>query len=262
MQRMTNRLRSILLSGLATTITALGACSDVPSQPEPDLFAAKLPQAKNSAWRSCSYTNYGTSSQTLLSCTDWNYDSPAGGWGMDQSGNGGGGPTNDRTVCDGPGCPAMPDAGNGPDDGPGTGGGSPPDADGFETPTGAEIIACALSPLDCSKVRTARAEALEWIRTITPPGLIAHNNQFDAMRHAFWNARMTQSLGVGEAEIWATRHETSSSGPQNEKCMDLYNNAIGRQIGTEVGPNGSISQVQQAVLTASQQGRLRVSPSC
>jgi hypothetical protein len=154
----------------------------------------------------------------------------------------------------------MPDAGNGPDDEQGAGGGSTTDSDGFETPTGAEILACAVSPFDCNKVRTARAEALEWIRTITPPGLIAHNNQFDAMRHAFWNARMTQSLGAAEAEVWATRHETSSSGPQNEKCMDLHNNLVGRQIGAEVGPNGSITQVQQAVLAASQQGRLRVSP--
>ena len=260
MQRMTNRLRSIVLAGLVPALTSLGACSDVTNPAAPESIAANLPHAKKSAWRSCSYTNYGTPSQTLLGCTDWNYDSPF--WATGWSGVSGGGQINDHTGCEGPGCPVMPDVWNGRDEGPGTGGGNTPDADGFETPTGAEIIACALSPLDCSKVRTARAEALEWIRTITPPGLAAHNNQFDAMRHAFWNARMTQSLGAAEAEIWATRHETSSSGPQNEKCMDLYNNRIGRQIGTEVGPNGSMNQVQQAVLTASQQGRLQVSPSC
>jgi hypothetical protein len=114
-QRMTNRLRSIVLAGLVPALTSLGACSDVPSPAAPESIAANLPHAKKSAWRSCWYTNYGTSSQTQLGCSDWNYDSPS--WGTGWSGVSGGGQTVDHTACEGPACPAMPDVGNGGGDG-------------------------------------------------------------------------------------------------------------------------------------------------
>ena len=64
-----------------------------------------------------------------------------------------------------------------------------------------------------------------------------HNGRGDALRHCYWNARMVidPSVGVTRATTIATNHENGSDNPEDEKAMDLQNNAIGRGIGVSRG---------------------------
>ncbi|MER6395364.1 cell wall-binding repeat-containing protein [Kitasatospora sp. NPDC001603] len=57
-----------------------------------------------------------------------------------------------------------------------------------------------------------------------------HNGKGDAFRHCYWNARMAIDMGVNTAKGFGDRHE-DGDGPENEKRMDLYNNAEGRWFG-------------------------------
>lgn len=96
---------------LLVSMVIIGACSDSPGLTEPQ--AKDIPPALNDTWRSCWYTGFGTASQTLLGCSDWNYGgSPY--TPTDWPGGGTGNPGDDiEDACDGPGCPILPDAGDG-----------------------------------------------------------------------------------------------------------------------------------------------------
>ncbi|KAH6871460.1 secreted protein [Coprinopsis sp. MPI-PUGE-AT-0042] len=59
-----------------------------------------------------------------------------------------------------------------------------------------------------------------------------HNGKGDALRHCYWNARMTIDIGITKAKIIADNHENGATeNPANEKAMDLANNETGRSIG-------------------------------
>lgn len=61
---------------------------------------------------------------------------------------------------------------------------------------------------------------------------VLHNGNGDAFRHSLWNYGMTIDVGSTFAKQWSDAHEYGSSGqPAIEKSMDLYNNAIGIQLG-------------------------------
>ena len=64
-----------------------------------------------------------------------------------------------------------------------------------------------------------------------------HNGRGDALRHCYWSARMVidPSIGVEKATRIATDHEDESGNPEDEKAMDLENNAIGRSVGLTWG---------------------------
>lgn len=72
----------------------------------------------------------------------------------------------------------------------------------------------------------------------------------DAFRHTYASARLAQEFGRDWARAFTTAHEGLPGNPANREAMDLYNNAIGIQIGAE-NPNASPEQlaalVQQAV---------------
>ena len=53
----------------------------------------------------------------------------------------------------------------------------------------------------------------------------------DAVRHACWNAPMTDRFGEGFGESFATAHE-GVPGPADKEAMDLFNNELGRRIAT------------------------------
>jgi len=91
-----------------------------------------------------------------------------------------------------------------------------------------------------------------------PSGVPAHragewqgnDGHRDAFRHTYWSARLAQQYGPEWARAFTTAHEGAPGNPANREAMDLYNNAIGIQIGAE-NPNASPEQiaalVQQAV---------------
>jgi hypothetical protein len=88
---------------------------------------------------------------------------------------------------------------------------------------------CWASLSDCWAVKSAADDALAWAARVEPIG--AHNGPQDALRHAKWNANMTRVMGAQRAKAWADAHEKSSTDPA-ETRMDLFNNAVGRDIGS------------------------------
>jgi uncharacterized protein DUF6973 len=82
-----------------------------------------------------------------------------------------------------------------------------------------------------------------------------YNGKGDAFRHAYWNALSTQRLGVALTNQLTTRHENRPSlYPYNRKEneMDLFNNQIGRNIGSQ-----SLNSIIQDIQTALNNGELR-----
>lgn len=87
---------------------------------------------------------------------------------------------------------------------------------------------CWSNPGECWSVKGAADYAAVWAAQEESFG--AHNGPQDALRHAIWNARMTQLMGFERAKVWADAHESSSTNA-DETRMDLHNNAAGRDVG-------------------------------
>ncbi|WP_051027403.1 DUF6973 domain-containing protein [Nocardia higoensis] len=71
----------------------------------------------------------------------------------------------------------------------------------------------------------------------------------DAFRHMYWNARMTQEFGPEWTSTFASAHEMIGSNPAAREAMDLYNNEVGRNIGSQ-NMNAGSEELQQKVLEA------------
>ena len=73
----------------------------------------------------------------------------------------------------------------------------------------------------------------------------AHNGPQDAWRHARWNQRMVEELGLLTAVVVSFGHEVEGlidGQPWDEAMMDLNNNREGRKIAnTSVTPMGLLS---------------------
>jgi hypothetical protein len=86
-------------------------------------------------------------------------------------------------------------------------------------------------------------------RTISPDA--GHANAF---KHAYWNARLAQTLGPQWTEAFTTAHETDLGNIPTHQSMDLFNNAVGRRIAAE-NPVASPSVLAERVREAVAQGR-------
>ncbi|MEZ5585268.1 MAG: hypothetical protein R3F37_23205 [Candidatus Competibacteraceae bacterium] len=82
---------------------------------------------------------------------------------------------------------------------------------------------------------------------------VNNDGQRDAFRHAYWNALMTDRLGVEFTEAFTTAHEGAPGNPADREAMDLYNNKLGRRI-AEDNPNASDEELAQLVYEAVQNG--------
>lgn len=71
----------------------------------------------------------------------------------------------------------------------------------------------------------------------------------DAFRHMYWNARMTQEFGPEWTSTFASAHEMIGSNPAAREAMDLYNNELGRTIGSQ-NSDASPEELQELVLQA------------
>ncbi|CAF1111402.1 unnamed protein product [Rotaria sp. Silwood1] len=90
-----------------------------------------------------------------------------------------------------------------------------------------------VGPFDCAKAKTDADNAGAEARNSYPPETL-HNGIGDAFRHCYWNALMTISIGRDQAKKVADLHEdNNTTGPYNERVMDLTNNEIGRQVGSD-----------------------------
>ncbi|MBN6040395.1 hypothetical protein [Amycolatopsis sp. 195334CR] len=93
------------------------------------------------------------------------------------------------------------------------------------------------------------------------------DNHRDAFRHAYWNALMTRSFGEHSAEAVGTGHERRPDDPvpdtppqfaERQEAMDLYNNQVGRDIATALGPGASDAEVRATIEQAIRDGKLVV----
>lgn len=120
-----------------------------------------------------------------------------------------------------------------------------------------------------SSLQEESAKAYEGVSKDNPlsdNGKNAHQG-YDAFRHAYGSARLTQEygpevanfLGRGlEALAAATRENSSVTNNSAEIGMDLFNNKVGRDIGQSLGPKATPEQIRSAVESAAKEGRLIV----
>src|SRR5205807_7829250 len=97
-------------------------------------------------------------------------------------------------------------------------------------------VVCATNAQACVAAGLIAQEALDWAESIAPPGVVPHNNIYDAYRHAYWSAAMMQAFGDPYATLWGNAHEWLPADQITqqstlESCQDLHNNAVGRYIG-------------------------------
>jgi len=79
----------------------------------------------------------------------------------------------------------------------------------------------------------------------------------DAFRHAYWNARMTNSYGAAYAKQWGDAHESTTPNGL-DKSMDIFNNRRGREIaGTVAGGPYWEARMQSTLLNEISNGTLR-----
>ncbi|CAF1416688.1 unnamed protein product, partial [Rotaria sordida] len=98
-----------------------------------------------------------------------------------------------------------------------------------------EDIKCIflVGPFDYVKAKTNADNAGAEARNRYPTDTL-HNGIGDAFRHCYWNALMTISIGRDQAKKVADLHEDNNTEvPLNERIMNLKNNEIGRQVGSE-----------------------------
>lgn len=96
----------------------------------------------------------------------------------------------------------------------------------------------------------ARAEANS---RFPPPEGKEIDNHNDALRHAYWNALMTQRFGDEWTRDFATAHERRPGNYASSEAMDLWNNEVGRRIAA-ANPDASPAQLADMVEQAVRNG--------
>lgn len=129
------------------------------------------------------------------------------------------------------------------------------DASGKECTCGEEIE-CALraGPLRCAKARKCANDAFAAARKSQLPG--PHNGPQDAYRHCVWNCCMARQISEHYAKVIADLHEECGNNPVEEQSMDLFNNDIGRKLGSSAGS----WRCEDACMSAFNAGGLQTSP--
>lgn len=97
----------------------------------------------------------------------------------------------------------------------------------------------------------ARSQAESWSQQQTNVG--AHNGPQDALRHAYWQCRLTKLITVGVAKEWGDAHEKYNI-EYSEVRMDLFNNRVGRMAGLQA------AACSETILEAWQSNSLALAP--
>ena len=88
-----------------------------------------------------------------------------------------------------------------------------------------------------------------------------HNDNGDAYRHALWNAYTAHNCGSTYAKQFADAHEKDFPNVPLENEMDLFNNSVGRTIGSKSYSGSNAAQVNNlirlAVTDAVKQGQMK-----
>jgi hypothetical protein len=157
------------------------------------------------------------------------------------------------------------------DEGGGGGGGDPyayppegVDQNAYNRMNAQEKALCHASPGECTGVYIAKNEAEDFAhqaRLADGADGDEHNNKYDAMRHAYWNAVMARAMGADRAKAWADAHESTSQPDDPERCMDLFNNDKGRTVGVEMAAQPA-PYMQLRIRDMANTGQLQNSPGC
>jgi RHS repeat-associated protein len=113
-------------------------------------------------------------------------------------------------------------------------------------------------PFSAFNVRNAHDKAFEEAWKKYPHIPNHHNNEPDAFRHAIWNCLMARDIGKEKAKKWADAHEEAPGQPCGDKKMDLHNNAVGRNLGSD--PKNAKKSCVGLVSDAIKQGELQLKP--
>lgn len=107
----------------------------------------------------------------------------------------------------------------------------------YERLNDAEKKLCWAFPLECIMTLVSANRAIEWARSSAladgAPSTALHNDKYDAMRHALWQAMVTRDFGSAYAKMWGDAHEAGANNPPEERCMDQFNNQVGRSIASQ-----------------------------
>jgi RHS repeat-associated protein len=121
-----------------------------------------------------------------------------------------------------------------------------------------EISAALNSPGGTAKIHLSgnRETAEGFAASSGLPGI--HNGEADALRHSLFNALNTQTAGEETTKALGDAHEQDRpEQPENEKAMDLHNNAVGRQVAKD-NPDASPQELATKLLDKAANGGLRV----
>lgn len=115
------------------------------------------------------------------------------------------------------------------------------------------ILPTPITLMHIQNSNTALDKAVELVNDGTLTGIA--DGKADAFRHGFWNALGTVEFGSDLMKILADAHEKGEVGISVD--MDLFNNNIGRIIGTGLDPFFESDEVvEQAILDAMALGEL------
>ncbi|WP_051177949.1 DUF6973 domain-containing protein [Nocardia concava] len=79
----------------------------------------------------------------------------------------------------------------------------------------------------------------------------------DALRHTYWNARMSQEFGEDWTKKYTTAHEKGAGNPPAREAMDLFNNERGRQIAKD-NPGASPDELKARIIESIDRGEMVV----
>jgi hypothetical protein len=113
-------------------------------------------------------------------------------------------------------------------------------------------------PLDAIKANRASDAAIAAAQSEygkTNPAL--GNGEGDAFRHALWAYKMAKDIGDDGARRFGDAHERDGQ-PDGERLMDLYNNAVGRELAAD--PRNKDRSDEEVIREAIKAGRLQTKP--
>lgn len=116
----------------------------------------------------------------------------------------------------------------------------------------------AKNPLDAIKAKSAANAATKAAKDEygkENPSL--GDGDGDAFRHALWAYKMAKEIGDGPAKAFGDAHERDDR-PDGERLMDLYNNALGRQLAAD--PNNQGRPDEDVIREAIRAGKLQTRP--
>ena len=133
----------------------------------------------------------------------------------------------------------------------------------------AEVATLLSKATSLPRLLAAKNEATRWSRNVSfafTDGLddaeniaLASRNEgpADALRHCFLAAMLARDIGYTDAMDVLVAHEMNAAWGSPASQMDLFNNAVGLEIGTRMKVASDVD-LQAATLDAFLQGRLRV----